>query len=113
MKIHLKVHLSVIVEAEPFDLNWAYAGTALVADKAEAERFLDSLAHNVMSAASMMSVIPAVGNHKPDLALAKGGSPEPRVVFQPALENTKHAAESSLKSITIREFTDTATKKEN
>ncbi len=76
MKATVRVHITIHVEATPFDLNWAHAGTLQLQDAAEAERFLLSLAHNVESAASMMSVVPLKGEHVPDLALAKGGDPE-------------------------------------
>ncbi len=76
MKAILKVHISVQLEGESYDLAWAHAGTTNIGDRAEAERFLESLAHNVRSAAAMMSVAPSVGTHVPDLALAKGGDQE-------------------------------------
>ncbi len=127
MKAILKVHISVELEGESYDLAWAHAGITNVADRAEAERFLVSLAHNVRSAAEMMSVAPSVGTHVPDLALAKGGDQEPnsnpnvchncggRKLLPLAVDggalcgsswHSPSRAEPSMKEIAIRPFTE-------
>jgi hypothetical protein len=82
MKAHVKINVSIQLdggEAEKYPLSVQYAGTVEVADRDEAERVVAMLGNHVRTTFAQMSVKPATGDHQPDLALAHGGDPEPKV----------------------------------
>lgn len=85
MKAHVKINVSIQLEPDDTDpkqmvkypLSTHHAGVVVVTDRDEAVRVITSLSNHINRTFEMMSVKPAIGEHKPDLALAHGGDPEP------------------------------------
>lgn len=92
MRAHVKVNVSIHLEPDDvpdekvreeikYPLAANYAGVVAVKDKDEAVRVIEMLGNHVKTTFKQMSVAEIVyGSHKPDLALAKGGDPEPTVL---------------------------------
>ncbi len=89
MKAHLKINISLHLEGESaavdpraaeavkYDLAFQCSGEKQVEDKSAAERSLAALVNAVIQATQRLSYVPVSGTHKPDLAAAFGGDPEP------------------------------------
>jgi hypothetical protein len=92
MKAHVKINIVIQLESEvsaagsearkaigaKYPLQAHHAGVVDVADVAEGERVIAALQNHVVSTFKSMGVQPLTGEfHKPDLAAAFGGDPEP------------------------------------
>lgn len=92
MKAHVKINIVIQLESEDsaagpdakkayeakYPLQAHHAGVVDVADVAEGERVIAALQNHVKSTFTQMGVRPLPpGQHKPDLAAAFGGDPEP------------------------------------
>lgn len=85
MKAFVKVNISIHFEGTGLEDGTKYplqvqrAGLVMVGDVEEGKRVIDALSNHVNSTFVQMGVkVLPPGQHKPDLALAFGGDPEPK-----------------------------------
>ncbi len=84
MKAHVKINIQIHFDGSgphdqsKFPLSTHLAGVIDVADVDEGGRAMTMLHNHVSSMFRNMSVVPVEGGHKPDLAAAFGGDPEPK-----------------------------------
>ena len=92
LNAHVKVNVVIQLESEDsaagpnaaeaimarYPLQAHHAGVVEVADVAEGERVIEALGNHIRTTFAQMGVRPLPpGQHKPDLAAAFGGDPEP------------------------------------
>ena len=86
MKAYVKINITLHFEGNStedgtkYPLAVHHAGVIEVLDKNEGERAMAMCSNHVESMFLNMSVKPHTGDHKPDLAAAFGGLPEPKEI---------------------------------
>ena len=81
VRAHIKINISIQFDGgaddqDEFPLAQHHAGLVAVADVAEGKRVMEMLSNHVNQTFTQMGVTVVSGDHKPDLKLAHGGSPE-------------------------------------